>query len=273
MIAIFKGRTIPIQPFQNFCDASQLSYQIEDYYYKKKSKSSNENDFKNSIFLNYLYVSLIRNYFISTLNLNIPRDTLQIKSSEYLEKLKRNQLQYVSEDINPSAIQNSYNNYSNDPLDAFYQLAYTNYSNDYLIAIIKENPDVFNKNFLKNKIDTRECLNIYEETFVGIFGQGFEKFERKIKNNFSSSASKKEGCYIATAIYGDYNAPEVIILRRFRDEILKKNKIGNFLIEVYYKYSPKIADNMKDKTKLNSFIRLFLDKFVSILNKKVIKKI
>ena len=37
---------------------------------------------------------------------------------------------------------------------------------------------------------------------------------------------KKEGCYIATCVYGSYDCPEVLILRQFRDERLKQNAAG-----------------------------------------------
>ena len=38
--------------------------------------------------------------------------------------------------------------------------------------------------------------------------------------------SKKEGCYIATLVYGDYEHPKVKILRRFRDDFLLTNYLG-----------------------------------------------
>lgn len=40
---------------------------------------------------------------------------------------------------------------------------------------------------------------------------------------------KKEGCYIATAVYGSYDAPEVRVLRRFRDETLRQTKWGQIV--------------------------------------------
>lgn len=36
-------------------------------------------------------------------------------------------------------------------------------------------------------------------------------------------SQKTEGCYIATMAYGDYNHPQVIKLRKFRDDVLKSN--------------------------------------------------
>lgn len=37
------------------------------------------------------------------------------------------------------------------------------------------------------------------------------------------SSSNSEGCYIATMAYGDYDHPQVIILRDYRDYTLKKH--------------------------------------------------
>ena len=37
-----------------------------------------------------------------------------------------------------------------------------------------------------------------------------------------SGSRKKQGCYVATCVYGSYDCPEVWILRRFRDESLER---------------------------------------------------
>lgn len=73
---------------------------------------------------------------------------------------------------------------------------------------------------------------------------------------------QKEGCYIATAVYGSYDAPEVMALRRFRDETLKKSVLGRLFIRVYYKFSPPIAERLKNAKRTNSFVRSILDKWV-----------
>lgn len=79
---------------------------------------------------------------------------------------------------------------------------------------------------------------------------------------------QKEGCYIATAVYGSYDAPEVIILRRFRDESLKKSALGRAFISAYYKFSPSVAERLKNAKRTNAFVRSILDKWVRKLSNK-----
>ena len=56
-------------------------------------------------------------------------------------------------------------------------------------------------------------------------------------------------CFIATAIYKDPLANEVIAIRRFRDEFLSSLFIGRMLIKIYYRYSPNCAKQInKHKT-------------------------
>ncbi len=54
-----------------------------------------------------------------------------------------------------------------------------------------------------------------------------------------------EGCYIATAVYGSYAAPQVLVLRRFRDEVLKQSPAGRLFVRVYYRLSPAVARRLQ----------------------------
>ena len=76
------------------------------------------------------------------------------------------------------------------------------------------------------------------------------------------------GCYIATMAYGSYNAPEVMVLRRFRDEKLKKTFFGRVFIANYYAFSPLLVKFVKKTGIADKFIRRRLDRFVYRLQVK-----
>ena len=52
------------------------------------------------------------------------------------------------------------------------------------------------------------------------------------------SNNNSQGCYIATAVYGSYDCPEVWTLRRFRDYYLSETWHGRAFIRTYYAISP-----------------------------------
>jgi hypothetical protein len=68
----------------------------------------------------------------------------------------------------------------------------------------------------------------------------------------------KAGCFIATAAFGSDMAPEVQVLRRFRDECLVKTVIGRSFIRCYEKYSPMVADQIYHREQCKALIRTIL---------------
>jgi len=66
------------------------------------------------------------------------------------------------------------------------------------------------------------------------------------------------GCFIATAAYGSYLHPQVVILRDFRDNYLLSNPPGRVLTAAYYKLSPPLAAFIARDATLRYAVRLFL---------------
>ena len=78
----------------------------------------------------------------------------------------------------------------------------------------------------------------------------------------SSRSSSSGGCYIATMVYGDYDHPQVMVLRDFRDTVLQHHVLGRAFIKFYYRYSPTWVEKLKDKKGVNRVIKKILDKFI-----------
>jgi hypothetical protein len=81
----------------------------------------------------------------------------------------------------------------------------------------------------------------------------------------TSTSSSSGGCYIATMAYGSYDHPQVLILRRFRDEILDKSTLGKWFIKVYYHYSPMLVEKLKNHKITNVLIRKSLNQFIKLI--------
>jgi hypothetical protein len=96
---------------------------------------------------------------------------------------------------------------------------------------------------------------------------GNEKVE-KPNVSVNNQSQKKEGCYIATMVYGDYNHPNVLELRNFRDTYLKQSILGNGFVKLYYSFSPILVQKIKNYKTTNKFIKLILDKFIAKLKRR-----
>ena len=118
-----------------------------------------------------------------------------------------------------------------------------NYLNVYTIADNGTNVSLISssdsRNDFYNDIKTMEArIQKYEPNYthppVNVEGYCFD-------NNGSSSTTNSGGCYVATAVYGSYDCPEVWTLRRYRDNILAETWYGKAFIKTYYAISPTLV--------------------------------
>lgn len=94
---------------------------------------------------------------------------------------------------------------------------------------------------------------------------------RQLKDEIENPP-KKGMCFVATAAYGSPLAPEVEILRQFRDDTLLKSKTGERFVEFYYRFSPPIAAVITRRDFLRAFTRIvFLSPILKLLKTKKTK--
>lgn len=83
--------------------------------------------------------------------------------------------------------------------------------------------------------------------------------------------NSNEGCYIATAMYGSYDCPEVWTLRRYRDKVLDHTWYGRLFIRIYYSISPTLVRWFGTTHWFRELFYKPLNNWVAKLNKKGFK--
>lgn len=68
-----------------------------------------------------------------------------------------------------------------------------------------------------------------------------EKIKKYMPDYKRPELNEGGGCYVATAVYGSYDCPEVWTLRRFRDNTLDPVWYGRLFIKAYYAISPTLV--------------------------------
>lgn len=86
--------------------------------------------------------------------------------------------------------------------------------------------------------------------------------------NEETSASKEGGrCFIATATMGDYDHPDVLRLRRFRDMWILKQNWGEDFVKWYYKHGEKPAEVIKNNVFLKVLSYLLIVKPILLISR------
>lgn len=116
-----------------------------------------------------------------------------------------------------------------------------------------------------------DCDDCYDEGYCDGYDEGRSgKYQnyRGVNHRPRGGRGNNQGCYVATAVYGSYDCPQVWTLRRFRDDCLLEHKAGRLFVKVYYAVSPKLIAKFGHISWLQKFTRSRLDHMVSVLQKK-----
>jgi hypothetical protein len=117
----------------------------------------------------------------------------------------------------------------------------------------------------KHQYDTYNCPHCYKS--IEYDSRGYTK---ATGGGFGSGSSGggSDWCFIATAVYENSNHPQVLTLRKFRDEVLETKFWSRKSIEFYYKISPPIAGILKNHRFLSGLIKvIFLNPLVQLIRK------
>ena len=87
----------------------------------------------------------------------------------------------------------------------------------------------------------------------------------------NTSSSSSGGCYVATAVYGSYDCPQVWTLRRYRDYTLAETWYGRAFIHTYYAISPTLVKWFGDTEWFKRMWKGKLDRMVANLKAEGVK--
>ena len=107
-----------------------------------------------------------------------------------------------------------------------------------------------------------------EEAKTFVDNYKINNFNESQNTSVSSSTPSNGGCYVATAVYGSYDCPQVWTLRRYRDNTLAKTWYGRAFIKTYYAVSPTLVKWFGDTYWFKNLWKEKLDHMVADLHKK-----
>ena len=124
----------------------------------------------------------------------------------------------------------------------------------------------------------KECIVLLNEIRPLLYNkktnsEEIDYYKNQIKKYDSSYKlpelnDNKGACYVATAVYGSYNCPQVWTLRRFRDNTLDETWYGRAFIKTYYAISPTLVKWFGETNWFKKMWRKPLDKMVVSLQEK-----
>lgn len=123
-----------------------------------------------------------------------------------------------------------------------------------------EGKDVETNKWFKNNNPDAKITDFtnYSDSNADTWNTINSKYNRD--NNIKPEPEPKEieDCFIATAVYGSPSTGEIQILRRYRENILRKKKLGRLFIAVYERFGPIAAFYIRHKEKEKKWVRHYI---------------
>jgi len=130
----------------------------------------------------------------------------------------------------------------------------------------------------------RKCGHVNDPSAVRVsgmsFGGSFSSFvqdaqskgvaaqEKLRKYCGNCGAERQKDCFIATAAFGSALAPEVVLLREYRDKELAQHRLGQWMIRTYEKFSPPLALWIERHSGMRPYVqRFFLYPLIKVIRR------
>lgn len=109
---------------------------------------------------------------------------------------------------------------------------------------------------------------LVKEEVIQEYAEKIKALDPDFKMPEPKASTSSGGCYVATAVYGSYDCPEVWTLRRFRDNTLAETWYGRAFIHTYYAISPILVKWFGSTEWFKHLWKPTLDRMVETLNGK-----
>jgi len=113
-----------------------------------------------------------------------------------------------------------------------------------------------------------ERMRLFVNGLEGLDTQQLLMFEKSLGLEEGVAPQKSGGCYVATAVYGSYDAPEVMVLRSWRDDFLDSFGLGRQFIRFYYATSPGLIRMVGSREWFVVPSKAVLDRLVRLLRRQ-----
>ena len=117
-----------------------------------------------------------------------------------------------------------------------------------------------------SKIKTTEATYEIPTPIMNGYPQALITVLKRNATTTTSKGASSGGCYVATAVYGSYDCPQVWTLRRFRDYTLAETWYGRAFIRTYYTISPALVKWFGHTAWFKKMWKSKLDRMVASLN-------